>query len=209
MFSILSLIACFDETPTHPATVADGQQVEELAQQVESLRRSVAELHAQAAQNALADLEMSLDQDGMARELDACEARITALEDAGFATESYVDEHTSQGAGGTASNPDLEAAVSDIQAYISPLSRYLSVSTADDSVVFHGANVYIQSGDGQTDAANGLGNLVLGYDEDSEGDLDRGGSHNLVIGMDNAYTSYGGVVVGDWDALSEPYTVSY
>lgn len=48
-------------------------------------------------------------------------------------------------------------------------------------------------------AVNGVGNLILGYNElgNANGD-DRTGSHNLVVGHGNTYASFGGIVAG-WD----------
>jgi len=91
---------------------------------------------------------------------------------------------------------DLEATVASQAAYIEALESYLSVDTATHDVVFSGANVHIQSGSGATNGTvNGLGNLVLGYNE-SEGGEDRSGSHNLVLGYWNGYSDYSGIVGG-------------
>jgi hypothetical protein len=71
-----------------------------------------------------------------------------------------------------------------------------------NDVIFEGCNIHIRSGAGATDAAvNGLGNLILGYNEAAPGDL-RTGSHNLVIGRDHSYSSFGGIVAGDNNAIS-------
>ena len=60
-----------------------------------------------------------------------------------------------------------------------------------------GVNVHIVSGSGSTDGdLNGLGNLIVGYNE-LQDDNDRTGSHNIVAGSRNNYSSYGGLVVGD------------
>jgi hypothetical protein len=64
-------------------------------------------------------------------------------------------------------------------------------------VIFHDANVHVQSGSGTTDEAGaltGLGNLIVGYNELQGGGRD--GSHNLVVGPFHTYTSTGGVVFG-------------
>ena len=53
---------------------------------------------------------------------------------------------------------------------------------------------------------NGLGNLIVGYNElgNPNGD-DRTGSHNMVVGHGNSYTSFGGWV-GPWDnTVSGPF----
>jgi hypothetical protein len=92
---------------------------------------------------------------------------------------------------------------------VGDLATYLTVDTATNSVIFSGANVYVQSGSGATDGAlNGLGNLIIGYDETADDlgygmyvESDHSGSHNLVVGMGNAYTSYGGLVAGMLNSL--------
>jgi hypothetical protein len=81
------------------------------------------------------------------------------------------------------------------------------------NIIFSGANIHIVSGSGSTaDNGNptGLGNLIIGYDEDPTlpisnpsnpplGPGDRGGSHNLVIGSFNRFTqaAFGGSVAGE------------
>jgi len=75
-----------------------------------------------------------------------------------------------------------------------PLWRYLEVDSNSDSIRFVGANVFVQSGSGYTDGTpSGVGNLIIGY---NEGDQDQSGSHNLVLGAYNGFSSYGGLVAG-------------
>jgi trimeric autotransporter adhesin len=95
------------------------------------------------------------------------------------------------------------------------LGSYVSVSTdtinelIGPHVIITGANVHVRDGSGATFSGNtpttgiptGLGNLIVGYNEDAFGNIDLGtedrtGSHNLVVGMLHSYTSYGGVVAG-------------
>jgi hypothetical protein len=100
-------------------------------------------------------------------------------------------------------NPVLEGFTNGIP----NLSDYLSVDTATDSIVFTGANVFVQSGSGATDGpVNGLGNLVVGYNEVAEvfGGSDRSGSHNLVVGAAHSYSSYGGFVTGWQNSVTGP-----
>ena len=71
-------------------------------------------------------------------------------------------------------------------------------------VYFDGCNVNVRSGGGDTFAAvNGLGNLVVGYNEDFGGNT-RTGSHNVVIGAYHDYSSYGGLVAGQENSISAP-----
>jgi hypothetical protein len=86
-----------------------------------------------------------------------------------------------------------------------PLSQYVSVSTgsinglAGPHVIFSGANVHVRSGDSSRNSftRNGLGNLVVGYNEPSgEPDAERSGSHNLVVGPNHRYNFGVGFVTG-------------
>lgn len=98
----------------------------------------------------------------------------------------------------TAQQAGLADRVAALEATLSGVRRQ------GDDLIFSGVNVYVVSGAGKTDAApNGKGNLIVGYNElrggfDLEGRPEdrRGGSHNLVVGSANNYTSWGGVVTG-------------
>ncbi len=73
-----------------------------------------------------------------------------------------------------------------------------------------GVNVQIVNGLGATETTNCVGNLIVGYNEtgNPNGD-DRTGSHNLVAGSKNSYSSYGGLVVASENTISAGYaTVS-
>ena len=58
---------------------------------------------------------------------------------------------------------------------------------------------------------NGTGNLIIGYNE-PQTSLPGGsvsvktGSHNLVVGPENRYFSYGGLVVGSQNTISGPFS---
>ncbi len=75
---------------------------------------------------------------------------------------------------------------------------------AGPHVIITGANVHIQSGSGATDdnspgggSLTGLGNLVVGYNEPRPLDTsNRTGSHNLIVGPEHQYPSFGGFVAG-------------
>ena len=80
---------------------------------------------------------------------------------------------------------------------------------AGPHVIFYGANVHIESGSGQTVDTTGLGNLVIGYDEDSFNpaviDANRSGSHNLVVGRQNMFTASAGIVAGQANFISSVF----
>merc|ERR1711957_588490 len=85
------------------------------------------------------------------------------------------------------------------------------------NIYFTGCNVHIRSGNGMTDGrTNGKGNLIIGYNEprhslmevpeSAEGLDSRGGSHNLIIGNAHEYTSFGGIVTGQRNRISNIYS---
>jgi len=105
-------------------------------------------------------------------------------------------------------NNALQVTVDALEAENAALRAYLTVDEASDSIIFSGANVYVQSGSGGTaGTVNGLGNLVLGYDEDDGAD-DKSGSHNLVLGVEHSYSSYGGLLSGQNNAVTDAHSSS-
>lgn len=107
----------------------------------------------------------------------------------------------------TARSHDLQSQVKGLTDRIQALEAKLACMTKDgDEVVFEKCNVHIRSGSGKTDSAvNGLGNVIIGYNEGSGKNIKRTGSHNLVIGPEHAYASFGGLVVGRENTISAPY----
>jgi hypothetical protein len=68
-------------------------------------------------------------------------------------------------------------------------------------VIFTGVNLHVRSGSGATGdhgTPTGLGNLIVGYNEGPHPDPTSGrtGSHNIVGGTLNAFTSSAGLVMG-------------
>jgi hypothetical protein len=78
------------------------------------------------------------------------------------------------------------------------------------TVQFHGCNVQIVNGAGSTATTNGAGNLIIGYDENtgfarlSGGPGAQTGSHDLIIGQEQEFTSYGGLVAGAENNITGP-----
>jgi hypothetical protein len=69
-------------------------------------------------------------------------------------------------------------------------------------VVITGANLRIVNGLRATATANGLGNLLVGYNEPrNDGDNERTGSHNVAVGLGHNFSSFGGLVVGRQNAI--------
>jgi hypothetical protein len=125
----------------------------------------------------------------------------------------------------------LEAQLTNVTA----LNAYLSLQTVNGhpTVRVTAANFQVVNGKGNTDSVDGLGNLIVGYDElRPEGPADscskflgdaaptkdsceasggtwakdhKSGSHNLVVGSRHNYPSYGGAVFGTNNFIGDAY----
>jgi hypothetical protein len=87
------------------------------------------------------------------------------------------------------------------------LSLALALALAGTTARFSGVNVQVTSGAGKTDSAiHGRGNLIVGYDGTRiTSTSNKNGSHNLVIGPEHNYSSYGGLVTGLRNTVSEQH----
>ena len=75
-------------------------------------------------------------------------------------------------------------------------------------VTLTGYNLHIVNGLSSTGTLNGLGNLIIGYNAlrvDPKSPDVRTGSHNLILGDQNNYSSFGGLVAGFYNAISGQY----
>ncbi len=113
--------------------------------------------------------------------------------------------------------PDVTAQIAELQALVAgsraasrlskPSSRTSRCRATTSSI--SGANLYVNDGSGGTDGpVNGLGNVVIGYNELRGAGDDRSGSHNLVVGSRNNYSSYGGLVGGLQAGTTTPFSIS-
>ena len=79
------------------------------------------------------------------------------------------------------------------------------ITSSPDDVTITGANLRIVNGLGATETTNGLGNLIVGYNEPRdprfESDV-RTGSHDVVVGKQHNFSSFGGLVVGAHNEIS-------
>jgi hypothetical protein len=120
---------------------------------------------------------------------------------------------TSDGSGSgacasTSTKVALPASSADQQTLVSILP-HISFSSSGvggkPTITFSGVNVQVVSGSGTTNGAvNGLGNLVLGYDENPAGRAQTG-SHDLILGQRQSFTGYGELVGGYNDAVTGAY----
>lgn len=88
---------------------------------------------------------------------------------------------------------------------ILPYLRFVASGVGGKPTIqFSGVNVQVVNGEGKTASVNGEGNLVLGYDENGGGH-EQTGSHNLVAGEEQAFTSYGGLLGGFRNSITAPF----
>ena len=99
----------------------------------------------------------------------------------------------------------LQAQVAALQNAMPACMTVASGAGSVDDVVFTGCNVHVRNGQGSTPSSNSVGNLIIGYNESGEGSPARGGSHNVVIGPEHSYSSYGGLVAGFRNTVSGVY----
>jgi hypothetical protein len=70
-------------------------------------------------------------------------------------------------------------------------------------LVITGANLRVVNGLGETQTTNGLGNVIVGYNEPRGFEPDiRTGSHNVVVGVRHNFFRVGGLVVGLVNTIS-------
>jgi hypothetical protein len=72
------------------------------------------------------------------------------------------------------------------------------------TIQFSGVNVQLVNGEGKTSAVNSEGNLVIGYDENA-GKHAQTGSHDLILGDEQTFTSYGGILAGELNTATAPF----
>ena len=98
--------------------------------------------------------------------------------------------------------------IAALEERVAALETLLASMAADSgNVYFSGVNVHIRDGSGVTyceGACNGVGNLIVGYDEERASGSDKSGSHNLIVGRNHNYPSYGGFVAGSGNTISGP-----
>jgi hypothetical protein len=98
--------------------------------------------------------------------------------------------------------------------------RLKHFSREKNEIFITGANLHILNGLGRTgcgseeepipDCPNGLGNLIVGYNEprpEEEGENIRAGSHNVVVGQEHNFSRFGGLVVGVDNTISGDFAV--
>jgi hypothetical protein len=114
--------------------------------------------------------------------------------------------------------------VGDLLKTLQALLTHVTLVTDDagrPEIVITGANLRIVNGLGSTDCTdeagkpipdcpNGLGNLIVGYNElrnDPNFPDVRTGSHNVVVGSQHGFSRFGGLVVGTFNTISGDFAV--
>lgn len=107
------------------------------------------------------------------------------------------------GGGGSSSGA---ATIEELEARIVAMEAKLANVVIDNNplaglsgphFIFSGVNVHVRNGAGRSDTTNGVGNIIIGYNESGFADITkRAGSHNLVIGQSHEYSRYNGLVAG-------------
>jgi hypothetical protein len=83
----------------------------------------------------------------------------------------------------------------------------LTFDAATHELRITGVNLRLLNGLGATDTTNGLGNLIVGYNEPRDGgDNRQTGSHNVVVGKQHQFSSVGGLVVGLQNEIRGAYS---
>ncbi|MBV1911970.1 MAG: hypothetical protein KUG78_21955 [Kangiellaceae bacterium] len=147
----------------------------------------------------------------------------------------------------TASISELETSNTSLQAEVDALTAdsvvglatVLTVGTDNQgnaAAIFSGVNLHINNGEGAVDngdpfTINGLGNLVIGYDEQTSirgascslgihptqeicennneiwSETHKSGSHNIVLGPYHNYSRYAGLITGKANVVAGDYSI--
>jgi hypothetical protein len=112
---------------------------------------------------------------------------------------------------------DAEEALDDAESVLA-LGPYVFVNQdainglVGPHLIFEGVNVHIRSGSESTndnidqgEELTGLGNLMVGYNAERGSGGDRSGSHNVILGDLQNFSSFGGLVAGRQNTISGEY----
>ena len=140
---------------------------------------------------------------------------VAALETAVATLQSQVATLQTTNTSLTAQVGTLNTQVSNLQTANSSLTAQVNAIKANSvfglngvfalngtTATFTGVNVQIIDGTGATASTSGLGNLIVGYNDNLDpecakvGAITRTGALNLVVGDDHSWMSYGGLVAG-------------
>ncbi len=141
----------------------------------------------------------SSEDEGLSDRIDALERLVDAQKTQILLLHDMIRETRSLTGTNSARISRLNTATGDF----ADLTEVVHLDDAGD-VVIDGANLRIVNGTGRTHQLNGFGNLLIGYDAECSA-CDRVGSHNIVLGIDNIYSSHSGLVNGTENQLLEAH----
>jgi hypothetical protein len=109
--------------------------------------------------------------------------------------------------GALPSGKTVDAQQGGLPARVAALEEKLvavTFNSASNELVITKANLRIVNGLGTTNTTNGLGNVLVGYNEERRSGQDdiRSGSHNVVVGEQHNFSRFGGLVVGFFNEIS-------
>jgi trimeric autotransporter adhesin len=124
----------------------------------------------------------------------------------------YLLSHIFRGGAEPVAFADMTDQQKEILSYMSMFDLPNGKGGTTKTIRLTGVNLQIVNGSGTTESANGLGNLIVGYNRARDstevtalGKDDRTGSHNIVVGSADNYTSFGGLVIGAKNSISGTY----
>jgi hypothetical protein len=114
--------------------------------------------------------------------------------------------------------------VEDVLRKLQKIFTHITIAKDDAGrleIILSGVNLRIVNGLGSTDCIdeqgspipdcpNGLGNLIVGYNEPrvpEVGENIRTGAHNVVVGQEHNFSRFGGLVVGFLNTISGDFAV--
>jgi hypothetical protein len=101
---------------------------------------------------------------------------------------------------------NLEKRIDQLERKLANVNEILNgVSRTNGTITFSNVNLQLVNGRGATAETNGKGNLIVGYNEYRGGGDARSGSHNIIVGSKNSYSSYGGIVSGASNDIAGRY----
>ena len=164
-------------------TLSSAQRLANLEAAVAALSQTVTNLQAENAAQATSIASLQ-----------------SALSQAVASGKSYADSvgASTLASAKTYSDGLLVTAKTYADGKVAPLADKLThFSRNGNEVYITGANLNIRNGLGHSYLSiNGLGNLVVGYNELRGSGNTRTGSHNFVIGLQNNFSSAGAIVAG-------------
>lgn len=151
------------------------------------------------------------------------------------AVKMAVDDNHATIASLTATIATLQSTIADLQARLAGVTR--ETVNGQPTVRFTGVNVQIVNGQNATNTVNGVGNLIIGYDEPYDVVLEfcsigvnppgtlirdvgactavggtfasshKSGSHNLIVGPNHNYSRFGGAAIGQRNIIINDFAV--